>query len=310
MHKLMDRKKNSKLMLRRKFISLTSIAGSSLLISAPLLSIGSTIFKPYKAITVGEIIDSYIKQTPDGVIPNTVDTLKSGSRDTLVSGIATCMFATIEVINKAIALGANFIIAHEPTFYNHADAIKWLENDAVYQYKSALLKKHNIAVWRNHDYIHTIEPDGVLTALVEKLGWGKIATSVPSVYNNEKPIILKNLINQLKEKLEIPTLRFIGDLNQPCSKILLMPGAAGGKSQIESIIKYKPDVLVTGEISEWETAEYVRDAKQSGKKLALIVLGHIASEEWGSKYMEKWLNQKFPDIKTTFVRTSASLSFM
>ena len=88
-----------------------------------------------------------------------------------------------------------------------------------------------------------------------------------------------------------------------------MPGAAGGKRQIEAIIKEQPDVLICGEIQEWETAEYVRDAIAKGQKLSLVVLGHIVSEQPGAEYMVTWLNKNFPDLKTTFVPTSPSLQF-
>ena len=298
-------------MHRRTFINaLFGVGGSAMLISTPLFSIASGIMSLKKETTVKEIMDLYIKQLPGGAIPNTVDTLKSGSAEMVVTGIVTCMFATIEVIEKTVALGANFIIAHEPTFYNHQDATKAIENDEVYKFKSELLKKHKITVWRNHDYIHSIQPDGVRASLVAHLGWEKFGTSEKSIFNLTSPVTVKNLIGELKTKLNIPALRYIGNLNQSCSKILLMPGAAGGQRQIDSLSKFKPDVLVTGEISEWETAEYVRDAEASGKPLALIVLGHIASEELGSKYMAEWLAKNFPEIKTTFIKTGASLSIM
>jgi putative NIF3 family GTP cyclohydrolase 1 type 2 len=219
------------------------------------------------------------------------------------------MFATLEVIQKAIALGANFIIAHEPTFYNHLDETNWLENDDVYRYKANLLQKHQIAIWRNHDYIHTHIPDGIVSAVVARLGW----TTYYSSGNGMAllpGISLKSLIQHAKDKLGIATVRYIGDLGQSCKKILLMPGAAGGKRQIEAMIKRKPDVLVCGEIQEWETAEYVRDAQTKGEKLSLVALGHIASEEPGSEYMAGWLNKKIPAVKTTHVPATNSLSFL
>lgn len=296
---------------RRKFLSnLTIATGSAMLVSSPLFSIASALNDKTGNITVGEIMNSFISEVPNGVIPNTVDTLKSGNSTIVVTGVVTCMFATIEVIRKTIALGANFIIAHEPTFYNHLDATKWLENDEVFKYKSELLKKHNIAVWRNHDYIHSVHPDGVRKGLVERLAWQKYGNPDQNIYNLTSPLTLKGLIQDLKTKLEISSLRYIGDLNASCMKILLMPGAAGGQRQIEGIIKNKPDVLVTGEISEWETAEYVRDARAKGEKLSLIVLGHVASEEDGATYMLNWLKNKFPAVKATFVKTGASLSMM
>jgi len=97
---------------------------------------------------------------------------------------------------------------------------------------------------------------------------------------------------------------------QKCSRIVLIPGAAGGKTQIEAIGKYKPDVLMVGEIQEWETAEYVRDALAKGDNLSLVVLGHIASEEPGAEYLLNWLKKNVPGVKATHVPTGHSLTYM
>jgi putative NIF3 family GTP cyclohydrolase 1 type 2 len=295
---------------RRKFIAvLTKAAGSAVLFFSPVGSMAGNFFPVQGSRTVGQIMDLFIAAVPGGPIEKTVDTLKAGHRDIKVSGIVTTMFATLEVIQKAIALGANFIIAHEPVFYNHLDETAWLEKDAVYRYKAALLKKHNMAVWRNHDYVHRYNPDGVQTALVNKLGWGKY-------YNPEleNPILipatnLKALIQHVKGRLGIATVRYIGDLAQSCQKVLLMPGASGGKRQIEMIGKEKPDVILCGELSEWETAEYVRDARAQGQKLSLVVMGHADSEEPGSGFMAQWLKAKVPDIKVTHIPSKNPLSF-
>lgn len=254
-------------------------------------------------------MDLFIGEVPGAPFEKTVDTLKAGNRDIKVSGIVTTMFATVEVIRKAVGLGANFIIAHEPTFYNHLDETAWLENDEVYRYKTDLLKQHNIAVWRNHDYIHTHIPDGVFAAVVEKLAWKQYYDTKTSVAVMPA-VTVKTLIQHAKEKLGIPTVRYIGDLEQSCKKVLLMPGAAGGKRQIEAMGKEKPDVLMCGEIQEWETAEYVRDARSKGRQLSLVVLGHIASEEPGSEYMANWLKEKVPLVKTTHVPANNALSFL
>lgn len=296
---------------RKHFIANTGkVLVTAALLSCPLISSASDFFSTNESKTVGEIMDLFIKEVPGGAITNTVDTLKAGSRDTKVTGIVTTMFATIDVIRKAISLGANFIIAHEPTFYNHQDETKWLEEDDVYRYKAGLLKEHNIAVWRNHDYVHSLVADGVRAGVVEQLGWQRLGSPVQSIYNLTPAPILSTLIADCKQKLNIKMLRFIGDPKQECQKVLLMPGASGGRRQIEAIIKNKPDVLVCGEISEWETAEYVRDARAKGDKIALVILGHIASEEPGSEFMAKWIREKVPGVKATHIPASNSLSFL
>jgi len=296
---------------RRKFIyNVSAAVGAGVVLSSPLFAQAADFIKTDESYTVKQIMDLFIKDVPGGVKPNTVDTLKAGSPDTKVTGIVTTMFANIAVIRNAIDLGANFIIAHEPTFYNHEDNTDWLQNDAVYRYKVNLLKQHNIAVWRNHDYIHSLVPDGVTTGVLAKLDWQKYADQgIPNIITLPKTT-LKGLIAHTKTKLNIEKVRYIGDPAQKCSRVLLLPGAAGGTRQIEAIDKYKPDVLMVGELSEWETAEYVRDALAKGDNLSLIVLGHIASEEPGSEFMLNWLKEKVPGIKATHVPSGNSLRFM
>lgn len=295
---------------RRKFIAnMSAIAGGQFLLSIPMVSKAANIIYPNEIYTVGDIMERFIKDIPGGHVKQTVDTLKAGTADQQVSGIVTSMFATIEVIKKTIAAGANFIIAHEPTFYNHEDDTVWLKDDAVYQYKSELLKQNKIAVWRNHDYIHRMVPDAVTTGVLSQLGWKSYSDkSLPNLIRTPT-ITLKDLITYLKAKLGIEQLRYIGDMHQECSKLLFEPGAAGRNMQIGGIRQFKPDVLICGEIQEWETAEYVRDARAKGETISLIVLGHIASEEAGSVFMVDWLKEKFPSIKSQFIASGPSMSF-
>ena len=294
---------------RRKFIYHSAI-GAGALLAAPLFGRASAFVKTNETYTVGQIMDLFISQVPGGKKTDTVDTLKSGSPDTVVTGILTTMFATIDMIRKAIDLGANFIIAHEPTFYNHRDDTAWLKNDDVYQYKADLLKQHNIAVWRNHDYIHTMRPDGVTKNVLEKLEWQQYSDKdIPNILTMPATS-LKELVMHAKEKLNIEMVRYVGDPAQTCKRVLFIPGAAGGTLQISSIGKVKPDVLVCGEISEWETAEYVRDARAKGDDLSLVVLGHIASEEEGSQYMLEWCRKNVPGVKVTHISPGNSLKFM
>jgi putative NIF3 family GTP cyclohydrolase 1 type 2 len=296
---------------RRKFIyNITTAVGTGIVLSSPLISKAAGFIKGNDQYTVKQVIDLFMKQVPGAPFPNTVDTLKSGSPDTVISGIVTTMFATIDVIRKTIDLGANFIIVHEPTFYNHTDATEWIKNDDVYQYKIDLLNKHNIAVWRNHDTIHTLKPDGVTKGVLAQLEWQQYAgKDIPNILTFPQTT-LKDLVAQAKDKLHIEKVRFIGDPDQKCTKVLFIPGAAGGTRQIEAMGKVKPDVLICGEISEWETAEYVRDARAKGDNIALVVLGHIASEEPGSEFMLEWLKENVPTIKATHIYCVNSLSFM
>lgn len=261
------------------------------------------------AVTVRQVIAALLADIPGAPFPNTVDTIKAGSADQKVTGIVTTMFATNEVIAKTIRLGANFVIAHEPTFYNHTDETKWLGDDAVLKAKQGVLMEHGIAVWRFHDGIHRHNPDGIRVGVMQALGWEKLYNPGDPPLVVLPPASLGDILALLKKNLGIEHLKYIGDVGQTCSKLVLLPGASGGQSQIGAIQKYDPDLLIVGELSEWETSEYVRDARYLGEKIALVVLGHSVSEEPGMEWLVPVLQQKAPGIPVTHVVSGDAFSW-
>jgi putative NIF3 family GTP cyclohydrolase 1 type 2 len=296
-----DPKHNVGQLRRREFLA--TVAAASGLTFIPGMSSATHPGVPdtESKLTVQQVIDLILKEIPGAPFPQTVDTIKSGNSQQRVTGIVTTMFTTVDVIKQTASLGANFIIAHEPTFYGHLDETSWLENDPVYIYKKELLQKHDIVVWRFHDYWHTHKPDGVLMGVLTKLGWQQY-------YNPDNPRMIVHpgatlgaITDHAKKSLGIRQVRIIGDRKQMCKRIALLPGAAGGTAQIKLLQKEKPDVLLVGEVHEWETAEYVRDAQAMGSPMSLIVLGHSQSEEPGMEWLVPWLQPRVGELKVTHV---------
>jgi putative NIF3 family GTP cyclohydrolase 1 type 2 len=289
------------LMPRRKFLgTVASVAGIASLSTVALPGL-SMHFNGASSLNVKEIIDMILAKIPGAPFKQTVDTLKAGRMDQTVRGIVTCMFPTIDVIQKCAELQANFIIVHEPTFYNHLDDTQWLEDDEVYKFKAGLLKKHDIAVWRFHDYWHAHRPDGILMGVLTALGWDQYYDPGNPGIITVPPLTLDELVKHAKQKMGIAETKVVGDPAQVCKRIAIMPGAAGGRSQIQVLKNEQPDALLVGEVNEWETAEYVRDARAMGKSLSLVVLGHAVSEEPGMAWLVNWLQPMTRDIKVTHV---------
>ena len=121
--------------------------------------------------TAEQVIAEILKNTGNAPIPNTVDVIKEGDPQTQVTGIITCMFATMDVLKEAVAKKCNLIIVHEPLYYNHLDQTENFRNDPVYIEKSKFIKDNKLVIWRFHDNIHVMNPDGIETGMVNKLGW-------------------------------------------------------------------------------------------------------------------------------------------
>ncbi len=236
---------------------------------------------------------------------DTVDTFKAGDPETRVTGVATTMMATYDVLVRAAAGGMNLIITHEPTFYSHSDKTDEFEKeqDAVWAQKEAFIKDHKLVVWRFHDYWHLRRPDGIMTGVVEALGWQKFENPAdPSLFVVPE-ITVADLAEQMKQRLGIHVLRVVGDGEMKVTKVGLSPGASGPEHHRAMLKRDNLEVLAIGEVPEWETIEYVADAAAEGRKKALILLGHIPSEQPGMEYCAEWLKTFVTEVPVGFVPT-------
>ena len=126
-----------------------------------------------KKWTVQQVIDKVLLDMCGEVrIDPTCDIITVGSPDAEVTGVATTFMATFDVIKEAVRQGKNFIITHEPTWFNGFDKTDWCEGDSIYLAKKKYLEEHEVTVWRLHDHMHMgSDKDYIYEGLIEELGW-------------------------------------------------------------------------------------------------------------------------------------------
>jgi putative NIF3 family GTP cyclohydrolase 1 type 2 len=235
----------------------------------------------------------------------TVDTFKAGDPDTQVTGIATTMMATYDVLVRSAAAGKNLIITHEPTFYSHLDKTEAFEkdHDPVWADKERFIKEHNLVVWRFHDHWHLRRPDGILFGVVRALEWQKFqSVKQPNLFVVPE-MTVSQLADQMKQRLGIYVLRMVANPDMKITKVGLSPGAGGPDGHLRLLRRDDVEVLAIGEVPEWETIEYVADAVAQGKHKALILLGHIPSEQPGMEYCAEWLKTFVSEVPVEFIPT-------
>lgn len=253
-------------------------------------------------ITAQQILDRIQAKFGADWSKTTVDTVKAGDPAIKVTGITTTMFPSLELLKKSVAAGNNLVICHEPCFYNHKDDLGPLENDEIQKAKLAFIKANNMLVFRFHDHSHRIKPEGIVAGVLEQLGWKDFPSPEKNLITIPATTVEK-LAKELKEKLKASAVRVVGDRTLPCSKVALSVGAAGTLTHILWLQRDDVDVLVAGEAREWETVEYMRDANTAGKKKALILLGHNASEEPGMNFVAKWLSEFVTQVPIKFIES-------
>jgi putative NIF3 family GTP cyclohydrolase 1 type 2 len=253
------------------------------------------------ALTAGQVVERIQKNVGVPWRSETVDTFKAGGAATPVKGIATTMMATLDVLKRASAAGRNFVITHEPTFYNHEDKTADLTGNPVYQYKADFIEKNGMAVWRFHDHWHSHHPDGIATGMAEELAWTQNADPRNPRQFTFPGITLGELARQMQSKLKIRTMRVVGD---PALRVRTVAANWGYTSQqggIQALSRPEVDVLVGGEAREWEVVEFADDAVAAGKQKGLILLGHIVSEQAGMKHCANWLKGFISEVPVEFI---------
>lgn len=251
-------------------------------------------------MSAGEVIERIKANVTVDWAGETVDTFKAGSADQEVTGIATTFLATLDVLKRAHAQGANMVITHEPTFYNHLDDKSYFTNDPVMQAKMDFIRKNDMVVFRFHDYWHRTRPDGIFEGMVEAFGWEKYRQGEQQLF--EIPATtLDQLARDLSQKFNTSTLRVVGPSEMQVSTVGILPGASGMQSQVAMMRSHDLDVLIVGESAEWEAVEYARDGLEAGIQKALIVMGHADSEEAGMEYCAEWLDQFIDEVPVIFV---------
>ncbi len=229
----------------------------------------------------------------------TADEFKTGNPDLPITGITTTFMSTLDVLKDSAAVGNNFVITHEPTFWSANDAVSDLRDDRLYHYKLKFIEENKIVLWRFHDHWHARHPDGIFAGWDRTMGWDNYA--IPGGRMSHEYVIpetsFAELAKETQSKLQVRSMRLVGDPKLRVSRI----GNAGHYiSQCMALLP-KVDVLFVFECREWEAAEYVRDAIAIHEKKALIQLPHEGGEEAGMDECARWLRTFVPEVPIKFI---------
>jgi putative NIF3 family GTP cyclohydrolase 1 type 2 len=230
----------------------------------------------------------------------TADEFKIGDPDAPITGITTTFMSTLDLLERSAAVGNNFVITHEPTFWSANDEVSDLRDDPLYKFKVNFIRKNKMVVWRFHDHWHAHRPDGIFAGWNKTMGWEKYAVTGANPFSHEYAIPETNfeqVAEELATKLKQRSIRLVGD---PKTKIARVGVGGHYIGQCMGILP-RVDLLIVFESREWEAAEYVRDAIAAGQQKALIQLSHEGGEEAGMDECARWLQTFVTEARIKFI---------
>ncbi|MBQ4510191.1 MAG: Nif3-like dinuclear metal center hexameric protein [Clostridia bacterium] len=229
----------------------------------------------------------------------TCDTVKAGNPEKEIGKVAVAMFATVDIIKKVKEWGADMLIVHEPTYYDHFEEM--LVNP-VTEAKKKLIEESGIVLFRYHDFMHHRPIDQIPEGEVHYLGLkGKLENtpySASYMYHLYEPITALDLAKLMEKELGIKHVKIAGERNKKSTNIALCFGTPGGVYDL--LRDENVEIVLTGEICEWMLGEYARDAALLGYNKSLIVMGHIGSERDGMRLLAEKLSKKHTSFETKY----------
>lgn len=289
---------------RREFINISGIGIAGITAGFVLPASGGMAagYKPESTkLTAGEVMGRIKKNLGVPWKTPTVDTVKgAGTNDIVVTGITTSFMATLEVLERSVKAGHNFILAHEPTFWTNLDQGEGLDGDPMYLHKQEYIKKNGLFVHRFHDNWHARKPDGITEGWNKAMGFDQYKYDEANrTWQLPAAMTLEAYAKDVKRRLRTDSLRVVGDRNLMVKTVATGSNKVpkGGAPVADVTVHYEPDRENTN--TEWE-----RDLIASGQKKGFIIISHNRKEEAGMDNCANWLRTFISEVPIQFIEAN------
>ena len=215
-----------------------------------------------------------------------------GDEESEYHGALVALDLTPEVVDEAIACGLNLIVTHHPFIFRGLKRLtsRQPEGRLVQQ-----LIKNDIAVYAAHTNLDNL-PWGVNGILCEKLGLSNCHILKPIASDSEagagmvgeleQAVPLKDYLQQVKQVLGLPALRYAGGSGR-VHRVALCGGA--GSFLIADAVAAQADLYLTADLK-------YHDFQQATSRMALADVGHYESEQFAKEIIFHAISEKFSNF--------------
>ena len=221
--------------------------------------------------------------------------LQCGRTGKEVKKIALALDATSEVIEKAIAEGADLILTHHPLLFG---GIKHVTDEDYTGKRILRLLQADVACYAMHtnfDVLGMADAAADLLQLSDREvlevtfeddvsveGFGRVGILPDNM-------TLRELAQKTAEVFSLEHVQYYGDPDQTVITCAILPGS--GKDEIGHALRAGADVMITGDI----THHVGIDACEKG--ISLIDAGHYGVEKIFIPYTKEYLEREIPQVE-------------
>ena len=220
--------------------------------------------------------------------------LQVGLTEAELSGVLLCLDVTEPIVDEAIRLGCNLIVAHHPLIFRKLSCIS---NQNYVQRTVMKAIQNHITIVAMHTNMDSAK-GGVNYKIAEKLGLQNLSfigkeQIVDGVTGGEgivgtfaEGLAADDFISLLKRVFEVESVQANQLLRRPIKRVALCGGS--GAFLLSEALHAGADAFVTGEMS-------YHDFFDMEQRIQLAVIGHYQSEQFTSEIFKEIIQKEFPD---------------
>lgn len=229
--------------------------------------------------------------------------LQVGLTEAEVSGALLCLDVTEAVVNEAIDLGCNLIVAHHPLLFRGLKCV----SDADYVQRCVRLAIQNdIAIYAAHTNLDNAE-DGVNYRMAEHLGLQDVSlmqeheVTVPGQKGQSRKVTAGSgvigflpepedslqFLQRVKQAFDVDCLMHNELLSRPIQSVALCGGA--GDFMLPEAVRMQADAFLTGEMHYHQYFGHEQE-------IQIGVLGHYQSERFTVEIFDSIIGERCHDV--------------
>lgn len=288
----MDNQGNDKGINRRQFISTAPVAAAVLAAAPAAMAQANT----DKTLTAGDV-QKYLRSLDGGWVnwEKTVDNFKSGGPEALVKGIAVAWMSYTWALKKALELGCNMFVTHEPTYFNHWDNDKDIFRFETARRKKEFIEQSGITILRCHDVWDQYRDIGIPMSWARQLELGEPLEGKGYFYvydgKGQKAGDLARKIAARVAAFGQPGVQLIGPEDKPVHRVVIGTGAITPMLQFIEELKADMAICTDDGFTYWRDGAFAIDSS-----FPVALVNHPVSEENGMKLLAENLRKVFPQV--------------
>lgn len=222
--------------------------------------------------------------------------LQVGLTEAELSGALLCLDVTEQIVDEAVALGCNLIVAHHPLIFRRLSCIS---NQNYVQRTVMKAIRHNVAIVAMHTNLDSAK-GGVNYKIAEKMGLKNLSfigktQLVDGVEGGEgvvgslaEAMAADDFIMMLKREFDVECVQANQLLRRPIKTVAMCGGS--GSFLLKDALQAGADAFVTGEMGYHEFF----DMEQ---RIQLAVIGHYQSEQYTIELLKQIIEEQCPGAK-------------